>query len=200
MTDSIVHTGPVQFKLGKSLHQVSIERIKGTGAFAAGDNKRQQTFRTEYIVPYSLIAFHGIVNEHRANEVKLTEEDVAMLYEAIWNGTKHLITRTKFGLTPRLLFVITYAKENFQISDLDRKIKLVSEKDDIELRSYDDYILNVDDLFSTLSKHRASIEGIQIAIEDSARYQYNDQLLQSFADFEKVLTELGFKVTLLDLD
>ncbi len=33
--DSIVHTGPVQFKIGQSLHKVAIERIKGTGAFAS---------------------------------------------------------------------------------------------------------------------------------------------------------------------
>jgi len=56
---SITFTGPVQFNMGRSLNKVNLKHIKGTGAFASGEGKAQKTFREEYIVPYSIIAFHG---------------------------------------------------------------------------------------------------------------------------------------------
>jgi len=63
---SITFTGPVQFNMGRSLNKVNLKHIKGTGAFASGEGKAQKTFREEYIVPYSIIAFHGIINENAA--------------------------------------------------------------------------------------------------------------------------------------
>jgi len=49
---AITYTGPVQFKMGKSLHQVKIQFVKGTGAFASKQGSTQKTFREEYILPY----------------------------------------------------------------------------------------------------------------------------------------------------
>ncbi|HOA97522.1 MAG TPA: type I-B CRISPR-associated protein Cas7/Csh2, partial [Acetivibrio saccincola] len=81
---SITFTGPVQFNMGRSLNKVSLKHIKGTGAFASKEGKDQKTFREEYILPYSLIAFHGIVNENAAKETRLTDEDVDLMDEAMW--------------------------------------------------------------------------------------------------------------------
>ena len=92
---SITFTGPVQFKMGRSLHRVEPQYIKGTGAFAAKAGAKQQTFREEYVLPYSLIAFYGIINENAAQHTKLTTADIDMLKTALWNGTKQLITRSK---------------------------------------------------------------------------------------------------------
>ncbi len=187
---SITHTGPVQFKMGRSLHKISIERIKGTGAFASTEGMSQQTFRTEYIVPYSLIAFHGIVNEHRAKETELSEEDVNLLYEGLWYGTKHLVTRSKSGQTPRLLLSITYKNGNFQISDLDHLIKIVSDKDDLAIRSTDDYKLDLTQFINKLKKHSSKIDKIEYLSSDTLVFAYNDDeftgndgLVKLFADF-----------------
>ena len=76
---SITLTGPVQFGFGKSLHKVEPMFIKGTGAFASGKDKGQKTFREEYIVPYSLISFYGIINENTAKHSNLTNEDIKKL-------------------------------------------------------------------------------------------------------------------------
>jgi len=46
-------------------------------------------------VPYSIIAFHGIINENAAKRTGLTDEDVDLLDDAMWNGTKNLITARK---------------------------------------------------------------------------------------------------------
>ena len=81
--DTFTYTGPVQFQMGKSLHQTEIITEQGTGAFASGDKKKQTTFRTEYKIPYSLIGFNGIVNEKAAQYTKMTEEDRKLLLEGI---------------------------------------------------------------------------------------------------------------------
>jgi len=50
---SITFTGPVQFRMGRSLHKVEMKHIKGTGAFASKPKSKQATFREEDILPYS---------------------------------------------------------------------------------------------------------------------------------------------------
>jgi CRISPR-associated protein Csh2 len=136
---SIKLTGPVQFRFGRSMHKVEIKHIKGTGAFASGKEKKQKTFREEYILPYSLISFYGVINENAAKKTLMTEDDESFLIEGIWNGTKNLITRSKFGQMPRILFKITYNDKNFFIGDLDKKLKLEHDlEDDKKLRNIEE--------------------------------------------------------------
>lgn len=120
---SITFTGPTQFQMGKSLNKTKIVEIQGTGAFASGEGKEQKTFRTEFVVPYALIGFNGVINEEAAKYTRMTEEDKKMLIEGIWEGTKNLISRSKFGQIPMLLLVIDY-KEPFLIGNLRQRVKL----------------------------------------------------------------------------
>jgi len=92
--------------------------------------KKQKTFREEYILPYSLISFYGVVNENAAEKTLMTENDEELLIEGIWNGTKNLITRSKFGQMPRLLLNVTYSAKNYFIGDLDKKLKIEHNLDD----------------------------------------------------------------------
>ncbi len=149
---SITLTGPVQFKMGQSLHKVKLQHIKGTGAFASKAGAEQQTFREEYILPYSLIAFYGIINENTAKHTKLREADVEDLFEAIWNGTKQLTTRSKFEHNPRMLLTIEHDNPNFFIGNLDKYISLKSDKKDDELRNISELALDMEALVIKLSE------------------------------------------------
>jgi len=95
-------TGPVQFKYGKSLHKVDLMYIKGTTVMPSGEGRGQGTFTEKYILPYSLIAFYGIVNENAAinQNIPLTDEDVDLMLEGMWNGTKNLMSGSKMGHMP----------------------------------------------------------------------------------------------------
>ncbi len=164
---SITHTGPVQFKMGRSLHRVKLTYIKGTGAFASEAGKKQQTFREEWILPYTLIAFYGIINENRADETHLTEDDVKALYKGIWNGTKGLISRSKVGQVSRLLLVVTYKKPNFHIGELDKLISLTHEKaSDEEIRDIGQVTLHADSLIKQLFDNKENIEKIDIMMDE----------------------------------
>lgn len=166
--DSITYTGPIQFKMGRSLHKVEMKHIQGTGAFASKPGAKQRTFREEYILYYSFIAFHGIINQNAAKHTRMTENDEKLLLEAMWDGTKNLITRSKFGQQPRLLVKITYKTPNFFIGDLDKKVGMKDPddgtgklKNELKIRSLTDFQLDISELVKSIqgnSKHIASIQ------------------------------------------
>lgn len=173
--DSITFTGPTQFQMGKSLNQTTILEEQGTGAFASADKKGQATFRTEYKLPYAIIGFNGIINEKAAQYSKMTEEDKGLLIEGVWEGTKNLISRSKFGQTPLFLLSINY-KESFYIGNLRQRLKLDCENE-LKIRSTDDYRLDVTKLVDELSKHKAKIDTINIQLDSRLQTVYNGTLI-----------------------
>jgi len=176
---SITYTGPVQFKMGYSLHRVKLEYIKGTGAFASGKEQTRKTFREEYVVPYSLLCFYGIINEAAAKHTQLTEDDVNLLLEGLWNGTKNLISRSKAGQMPRLLLKVTYHEPYFYLGELDKGVKLITQLNEEEIRDIDDYRLDFTELVNKLSKYKDKIQLIEFLIDDR------------FARKSSFLTDLG---------
>ena len=173
--DSITFTGPVQFKMGQSLHAVEIKHIKGTGAFASKAGTKQKTFREEYILPYSFICFHGIINETAAKHTGLSEEDVKLLLEAMWNGTKNLISRSKFGHMPRFLLKVDYKEESsgFFIGDLDKFIKLTGFEVEERIRSINDFELDISKLVNVFNKNKEKIEAIYYLKDENLRIKDN---------------------------
>jgi len=163
---SITLTGPVQFKIGQSMHRVKLQYVKGTGAFASDKESTRKTFREEYILPYSLIAFYGIVNENAAVYTRLSDEDVTKLLDALWNGTKNLISRSKAGQQPRLLIHVAYQERSFHIGELDKLITFKSEKNDEEIRDISDGVLKLNSLIEALGNHKEKIAYVEIAIDD----------------------------------
>lgn len=167
---SITFTGPVQFKMGKSLHAVKTQFIKGTGAFASGSDSTKKTFREEYVLPYSLVAFAGIVNENAAEKTNLTEEDVKLLIKAIWNGTKGLTSRSKYGQIPRLLIKIDYSEKNFFIGEVDNLISLHTDKRDEQLRGPGDYKIDMTLFLEKINKHKDKISAVSYIVDDRVRF------------------------------
>jgi len=162
--DSITLTGPTQFQMGCSLHKTEVITEQGTGAFASGDKKSQSTFRTEYKVPYALIGFNGVINEKAANYSLMSEDDKKLLEEGIWEGTKNLISRSKFGQSPVLLMIINY-KDSFYIGNLRQRLKLISDKNDLAIRGLADFKLDVTDVFAELSANKEKIESVEIKLD-----------------------------------
>ncbi len=160
--------GPVQFKLGKSLHKVEPKTIKGTSVMPSKENVTRGTFIETQILPYSLISFYGIINENAAKSTGLTEKDVDLLMNGIWNGTKNIITRSKIGQMPRLLLRVIYKEDNFHIGDLDKKMKLVLDEDIEEksLRSISETKLDISELVKTINSNKDKIERIEFKVND----------------------------------
>lgn len=170
---TITFTGPVQFKIGKSMHRVFLRFIKGTTVMPSKEAKGQGTFTEEYILPYSLINFYGIINENAAKETKLTDEDVELLLDAIWNGTKNLISRSKVGQIPRLLLKVNYKEDNYHIGDLNNMVSLISDLRDEEIRDITRVKLDITELVRVLGLNKEKISSIDYKADDRLSFVCN---------------------------
>ena len=194
-SSSVTLTGPVQFRMGRSLNRVDIQHIKGTGAFASGKGKDQKTFREEYILPYSLISFYGIVNENVADETNLKDEDIVLLLDGIWNGTKNLISRSKFGQSPRMLIQIEYNEPNFFIGDLNNKVSICHDfEDDKKLRKISDFEIDLSTLIDSVVAYSDKIAKINYKFDSEIKLKdYSlDDLLSKFGDLGIETVEINF--------
>lgn len=171
ITGSITLTGPVQFRMGRSSHKVEMKHIKGTGAFASKAGATQKTFREEDILPYSLISFYGIINENAAKDTSLSEEDINLLLDGMWNGTKNLISRSKAGQMPRLLLKVNYKDNGYHIGDLDKliEIKDIDKINQEKIRDISEIELNAEELVETLNRNKDKIVSIDLKVDERVR-------------------------------
>lgn len=194
VSSSVTLTGPVQFRMGRSLHKVEIQHIKGTGAFASGSGKDQKTFREEYILPYSLISFYGVINENAAKDTNMNDEDINLLMDGIWNGTKNLISRSKFGQVPRLLLRIEYSEDNYFIGDLNNKISINHELEDKQLRSIKDSKLDVSALLNSIVEDKDKISKICYKFDNELSFKHgsSEEVLNKIKDLGIEVSEIEF--------
>lgn len=192
---TITFTGPVQFKIGRSLHKVQLKFIKGTTVSPSAQDKTQGTFTEMYVLPYSLIGFYGIINENAAKHTKLTNSDVDLLMDALWNGTKNLISRSKVGQMPRLLLKINYKEKNYHIGDLNELLELKSEIRDEEIRDVDNYVLDATKLLDALHDNNDKIKDIDLMLDERITFKRESEQI----DLAKELAKQGLTVNQLDL-
>lgn len=188
-------TGPVQFKYGRSLHRVNMTYVKGTTVMPSKQDKKQGTFTEKYILPYSLIAFYGIVNENAAAKqgIDLDEQDVNLLLEAMWNGTKNLMSNSKTGQMPRLLLQVVFKEENFHLGELDKRIRFISDKNDEEIRDIKDGQLDITELVESLKLYKDTIDHIKFKVDERLTMILHDKkvsLKEALSEFD--LRELSF--------
>lgn len=188
-------TGPVQFKYGRSLHKVDLTYVKGTTVMPSKQDRKQGTFTEKYILPYSLIVFYGIVNENaiESQSIPLTDEDLNLLLEAMWNGTKNLISTSKIGQMPRFLMQIIHKETNYHIGDLDKRVKFVSSKNDEEIRDITDGVVEVTELVKTLKENIGSILKIRYKVDDRIKLSMEGKSISFKEAFSgNSLEELSF--------
>jgi len=196
---SITWIGPVQFRFGRSLHRVEPQTIKGTSVMPSREQVTRGTFIETQVLPYSLICFYGIINENAAKTTNLTESDVNLLLDGIWNGTKNLITRSKMGQMPRLLLKVNYKEKNYHIGDLDKKVRLDHEKDDTEVRDMSEVKLDVTKLIETLRANKEKIEKIEYEVQNDVTFLVNDKEVKA-SGISDVLKEIEVSVEHLELE
>lgn len=183
---NITYTGPVQFKMGYSMHPVKLEFVKGTGAFASGEDKDQKTFRQEYLLPYSLIHFYGMINDRAALETGLSEEDVSILTDTMWEGTKNLISRSKVGQVPRVLIKVTYKTKDFYIGGIDRLVSFDYDCKGEAIRSITDGTIQLEPLAKELIRNKEHIDNVIIRM---------DCLVKTDIALDETLKSEGIQVT-----
>jgi CRISPR-associated protein Csh2 len=179
-------TGPVQFSPGKSLHPtVENEEYNSlTSVIGTAEGKEQGGFDLDdHRLKYALIGFHGLVDEHGAEDTSLTEEDVARLDTLCWRAIKNqTVTRSKIGQEPRLYLRAEYTEDRFHIGGLTHDLDTV--EDDEAARAYRnvrDVTLDATALLDRLADHASAIDTVHVAVDDVIPIQADGEPV-SFAD------------------
>jgi CRISPR-associated protein Csh2 len=156
---SITFTGPIQFNWGYSLNKVSgpMDSRTITSTFA-GAKEDYSTMGKDYRVAYSLIAFHGIISAKRAEHTNLTEDDIDLFDDAMINAIPfEATTRSKIGQYPLFYIRVEYNTPEFFLGDLRRYVKIADRdsrvmafEDTANIRSLDDYNLDLTKLYEKL--------------------------------------------------
>ena len=139
--------------------------------------------------------FYGIVNENAAKETELNDDDIKLLIDAMWNGTKNLISRSKFGQTPRLLIQIEYEEKNFFIGDLNNKISIKHNlEDDIKLRKISEIELDLTSFIDSIIENKEKIAKINYKFDSEIKFKdYSiDELLFKFKELNIETSEISF--------
>ena len=154
--------GPVQFSIGTSLNIPEEILIRNTRIIPTKKKAKSGTFGEKSILKYSLILFHGFINQIAAKKTLLTEDDIMKMMIGMWYGTNNLSTSSKYGQTSRFMLRIIYSDENGYIGDLDRNITLKNDsKENIEDISQAQ--INMTNLFTKLQKNKLLIKELQFA-------------------------------------
>ena len=160
---SIAITGPVQFTWGYSLNKVELLDSHSITSVLSGAETGEGNIGKDWRVKYSLIAFYGRINRHAAEHSKMSEEDLQLLEEAIWNSIlTQTNTRSKIGQEPRFYLRVEFREgEDTVIGDLRRFVRL--DKED-SLGDVSDYTLDVRPLVEELKKYEDRIEKIVLKV------------------------------------
>jgi len=181
-------TGPAQFSWGFSLHPVELVESSSITSIFAGREAEEQygTIGKDWRLYYSLIAFYGLVSGRRARETKMTEEDLELFDNAIWQAlTVQPTTRSKIGERPLLYLRIQYNDDDFLLGDLRRFIKVSPSK---TVREYKDVNTDFETLVNTISMNNKEVNKIYV------RY---DEELSGF--IEKLRTDVNLRDKIVDL-
>lgn len=154
------YTGPVQLNWGYSLNRV---KLVDSSTIASTMNDDNGTFGKDYRVHYSLLAFNGSINRYAAQTSGLTDEDVALFRQALWDSIPALPTRSKLNQYPKLYVEVVYKDgvANGQLGDLRGYVQTTAKTDDEKaVRRLDD--LTVD--LSALARAIAENDAVDYAI------------------------------------
>lgn len=174
-------TGPVQFSPGKSMHAVTEneEYDSLTSVIATQGEKEQGGFDLDdHRIQYGLIGFHGLVDEHGAEDTKLTHGDVERLDTLCWRAIKNqTISRSKVGQEPRLYCRVEYDEESFHLGGLDKDLRLDEDasKPEEQLRNVRDLTVELDEFVDRLSGASDRIARVRVVASDVLDLSYDGE-------------------------
>jgi CRISPR-associated protein Csh2 len=146
-------TGPIQLNWGYSLNKVY---LLDSDTISSIMNDDSSTFGKDYRVKYSLLAFHGSINQSASKTTGLTDKDLEGFRHALWTGISANPTRSKLNQYPKLYLELIYnpGYYNGHFGDLRKYLsaqpKLVGK--DQEVRGYNDLLVDYLDLEDLIRK------------------------------------------------
>ena len=144
--------GPVQLTFGRSISPIvvqehSITRMAvTTEKEAEAQEGENRTMGRKFTVPYGLYQVHGFISAHLANQTGFSEEDLALLWEALVNMFEHDRSAARGEMTMRGLYVFQHESPlgNAPAHSLFKRIKPTLKESVLVPRQFEDYRLELD--------------------------------------------------------
>lgn len=175
--DAVNLTGPVQFALlNPSLNAVDLRIHQNTSVFSSSEDKTRGAIGTTTVVPYALNQIHGWINPYSARYTGLKEEDIKYMLQALWESINNANTRSKSNQSSLLLLQIVYSQPTKKLYGVDRMIKYESNKQDEQIRSSEDYKLDLAKLVESVKTD---------AVAKINFYTEHEDLKKELSQFEK---------------
>lgn len=169
--------GPVQYSMGYSLHKVDIitETSTITSRFTGAEKQRERQYGTigkDWRVYYSLVAFYGVINAARARQTGLSNKDVMMMDNFLWEAVeRESITRSKIGHFPHLYIRIQHKNGETLFGDLRRFID--DDFSNQNIRELKDVQISLDRLFTKIEKDKLAIDKILVRVSEQFENRFN---------------------------
>ena len=148
-------TGPVQFALlNPSLNSVDLRMHQNTSVFSSDVTKSGGAIGTTSLVPYSLNQIHGWINPFAAELSCLKDEDVKIMFKALWDSINNANTRSKSNQSSLLLLQLVYENKTDKIYGTDKLISYTSDKRDEQFRDVTDLVFNFEALKEVVASEK----------------------------------------------
>ncbi|MEX2410533.1 MAG: type I CRISPR-associated protein Cas7 [Candidatus Paceibacterota bacterium] len=163
------YTGPIQLNWGYSFHEVELMDSSSIVTIMNDDNS---TFGKDYRVHYSLLGFNGVINAIAAKTTGLTQADVDVFRDAIWESIPASPTRSKLNQYPKAYVEIVYNEgiSNGKFGDL-RNLVDVSPKNGLpvkQVRKFLDLDVSLKRLIDLIQENRGEGKLIKDVIVKSS--------------------------------
>ena len=144
--------GPVQLTFGRSISPIvvqehSITRMAvTTEKEAEAQEGENRTMGRKFTVPYGLYQVHGFISAHLANQTGFSEEDLALLWEALVNMFEHDRSAARGEMSTRGLYVFKHDSElgNAPAHALFDRLQVAPKEPGAVARSFDAYSVAFD--------------------------------------------------------
>ncbi|WP_240337991.1 type I-B CRISPR-associated protein Cas7/Csh2 [Gelidibacter japonicus] len=166
------YTGPIQLNWGYSFNKVE---LMDSSSIVTIMNDDSSTFGKDYRLHYSLLGFNGTINAPAANYTGLTEEDVKIFRNAIWESIPANPTRSKLNQYPKLYVEVVYNEgvSNGQFGDLRNYVETKPTEGitDKQIRKFKELDLNMSALKNLLNENKNKIK--DVIIRTSADFEFS---------------------------
>lgn len=147
--ESISYTGPLQLTWGYSLHKVDLMDSRSITSLFSGRETGAGNIGKDYRVYYSLIAFYGAFSWRRGKETMVTEKDLKVFDNYLWDAIlEESVTRSKIGHYPLLYLRLEHKDPDTLLGDLRRFVKVTQKKENV--RGLDDLSIDLSVLANKL--------------------------------------------------
>jgi CRISPR-associated protein Csh2 len=169
------YTGPIQLNWGYSFNRVE---LIDSSSIVTIMNDDSSTFGKDYRVHYSLLGFNGTINAPAARSTGLTNEDVIVFRNAIWESIPASPTRSKLNQYPKLYLEIIYNEgvSNGQFGDLRNFVEATPKEGitDKQVRRFKDLNIDLDSLKKLIKENKGSDKKIkEVIIKTSVDFDFS---------------------------